>query len=132
MNVRFCSTGVEEVLADYFECRTILLEALAKGDGRINEALLVAGLVRGNYQLWRTDSAAGVTQIDTNHNSKTLFIFLAAGDLQEIEHVAGPVVEDWARCQGCTSIVLSGRRGWERELRTLGYSYSTTNLIKRL
>ncbi|MGY6283610.1 hypothetical protein ACXIT0_11990 [Methylorubrum extorquens] len=132
MNVKFCSSGVEEVLANYSECRDILLEALAHGDGRVNEALLVAQLVRGNYQLWRTENSAGVTQINENPFNKCLFIFLAGGDLSEIEHIAGPVIEQWAADQGCTSIILSGRRGWERALRPLGYEFQSTNLIKRI
>ena len=132
MSVRFCSTNVEEVLANYFECRDLLLEALAHGDGRVNEALLVAQLVRGHYQLWRTENSAGVTQINENPFNKSLFIFLAAGDLSEIEHIAGPVVEQWAAERGCTSIILSGRRGWERALRPLGYDFQSTNLIKRI
>lgn len=132
MNVKFCSTSIEAVLADYLECRDILLEALAHGDGRVNEALLISGLVKGDYQLWRTANSAGVTQINSNPFSKTLFIFLSAGDLNEIEHVAGPVVEKWAADQGCTSIILSGRRGWERALRPLGYEFQSTNLIKRI
>ncbi|MGC5777573.1 hypothetical protein [Methylobacterium sp. NFXW15] len=132
MNVKFCSSDLATIVTEYTHCRAWLLAALAHGDGRIREDTLLRGLLKGDYQLWRTANAAGVTQIDANEHTRTLFIFLAGGDLREIEHVAGPVVEDWARSQGCTSIVLSGRRGWERELRTLGYAYSTTNLIKRL
>lgn len=132
MNVRFCSTSIEGVLADYFECRDLLLKALAHGDGRVNEALLVSGLVRQNYQLWRTENSAGVTQINENPFNKCLFIFLAGGDLDEISHIAGPVVEQWAADMGCTSIILSGRRGWERAVRPLGYEYQSTNLIKRI
>lgn len=132
MSVRFCSTNSVEVLQNYFECRDILLDALSYGDGRVNEALLVDQLVRGNYHLWRTPNSAGVTQINENPFCKCLFIFLAGGDLGEIEHLAGPVVEQWAADQGCTSVILSGRRGWERALRPLGYEFQSTNLIKRL
>ena len=132
MNVRFCSANVEEVLFHYFECRDLLLEALAHGDGRVTEAVLVAQLVRGNYQLWRTDNSAGVTQVEDNFGNKSLFIFLAGGDLNEIEHIAGPVVEQWAAERGCTRIILSGRRGWERALRPLGYDFQSTNMIKRI
>lgn len=132
MSVKYCSTSIEDVLANYFECRDILLEALAHGDGRVNEALLVAQLVRGNYQLWRTENSAGVTQVNENPFSKCLFIFLAGGDLKEIEDIAGPVVEKWAADIGCTSIIFSGRRGWERAVRPLGYEYQSTNLIKRI
>jgi hypothetical protein len=133
LNVKFCNAdGLEALLADYLECRDILLEALANGDGRVNEALLLSQLIRGHYQLWRTANSAGITQINENVFSKSLFIFLAGGDLSEIEHIAGPVVEQWAAEQGCTSIILSGRRGWERALRPLGYDFQSTNLIKRI
>lgn len=132
MSVRFCSSSTIDVLSNYFECRDLLLEALAEGDGRVNEALLVHQLVSGEYQLWRTANSAGVTQINENPFHKCLFIFLAAGDLNEIAHDAGPVIEQWAADRGCTSIILSGRRGWERAVRPLGYDFQSTNLIKRL
>jgi hypothetical protein len=132
MSVRFCSTSTIDVLSNYFECRDLLLEALAHGDGRVNEALLVHQLVVGDYQLWRTANSAGVTQINENPFNKCLFIFLAAGDLDEIANVAGPVIAQWAADKGCTSIILSGRRGWERAVRPLGYEFQSTNLIKQL
>lgn len=132
MSVRFCSTSAIDVLANYFECRDLLLDALAHGDGRVTEALLVHQLVTGEYQLWRTDNSAGVTQINENPFNKCLFIFLAAGDLNEIANVAGPVIEQWAADIGCTSIILSGRLGWERAVRPLGYEFQSTNLIKKL
>lgn len=132
MNVKYCSTGVEQVLADYFECRDLLLEALAHGDGRVNEALLVAGLVRGDYQLWRTPNSAGVTQVVSNPFNKSLFVFLSAGDLDEVLFACANDVEQWAKAQGCTAMMLSGRKGWERALRPLGYAFSSTNLIKQI
>lgn len=120
------------MLADYLECRDLLLDALEQGDGRVNEALLIAGLVKGDYQLWRTANSAGITQVVSNPFNKTLFVFLSAGDLDEVVFACTDAVEPWALQQGCTSMVLSGRRGWERALRPLGYTFSSTNLIKRI
>lgn len=132
MNVRFCNTSLEGLLNDYFGCRDLLLEALATGDGRVNEALLVAGLVKGDYQLWRTPNSAGVTQVARNPFNSTLFVFLSAGDLEEVVHACTHAVEPWAIEQGCTAMMLSGRKGWERTLRPLGYEFQSMNLIKQI
>lgn len=132
MNVRFCSTSIEQVLQDYFECRDLLLEALATGDGRVNEATLVSGLVQGKYQLWRTPNSAGVTEVDRTPSKTSLFVFLSAGDLSEVMHACTHAVEPWAREQGCTSMLISGRKGWERTLRPVGYEFQSVNLIKQI
>lgn len=45
----------------------------------------------------------------------------ASGDMAEILGVT-PALEQWARSIGCTQVhVYSGRQGWERALKPMGY-----------
>lgn len=46
--------------------------------------------------------------------------FLAGGDLQEIKRFDGGLV-DAARALDCARITVTGRRGWVRALRDIGY-----------
>lgn len=75
----------------------------------------------GRLQLWPAPGSALVTEIVDYPQKRILNCFLAGGNLVELEIMA-PVIEDFARSQGCTAVTLVGRRGWERTfLATRGY-----------
>ena len=73
------------------------------------EALIASGAV----QFWPAPHSCVVTEFDIQPRQKTLSIFLAAGDLRELEAIE-PVLMAWAREQGCTHARFVGRRGWRR------------------
>lgn len=78
-------------------------------------------LETGHAQLWDTDRAAIVTQILRTPRIKTCHLFLAGGELAELERML-PIVEQWAKREGCTRMTLAGRAGWTRTfLRDKGY-----------
>lgn len=79
-------------------------------------------LETGHAQLWDTDRAAIVTQVIQTPRIKTCHFFLAGGDLAELERMQ-PIVEAWARKEGCRRMTLAGRPGWTRTfLRDNGYT----------
>jgi hypothetical protein len=74
----------------------------------------------GNMQLWPASNSAAVTEIIQYARKKVLNVFLAGGDLQEI--VGGlDAATEWAKSQGCDSMTLYGRKGWERVLDSHGF-----------
>ena len=74
----------------------------------------------GIMQLWPAKNSAAVTEIVQYARKKVCNVFLAGGDLDEIIGGMDSLTE-WARSQGCESVTLYGRKGWERVLDSHGF-----------
>lgn len=108
------------------------IEAALKHGGDTHSIHDVEALVAGQYaQLWQTERACIVTEVDQAPGAKTLRFWLATGDLEEVI-VMSRGIEDWGRRQGCTRSEFAGRRGWERVLAAEGWSPSLIVLTKEL
>tara|TARA_R110000787_G_scaffold42047_1_gene103377 strand:+ start:16465 stop:16845 length:381 start_codon:yes stop_codon:yes gene_type:complete len=79
------------------------------------------GIASGHMQIWPTDKACAVTQIVVYPQKKVLHVFLAAGDLDQITD-AIEAVENWGKAQGCESLTMNGRFGWQRVLNKRGWT----------
>lgn len=74
----------------------------------------------GIMQLWPSENSAAVTEIVQYARKRVLNVFLASGDLDEI--IGGlDAASMWGKQQGCESITLYGRKGWERVLDSHGF-----------
>ena len=74
---------------------------------------LYAGLDEGRYQLWPATNSVGVTEIVQHPTERTCHIWLAAGDLAELQELFQACAR-WARHIGCARMTIVGRPGWER------------------
>lgn len=77
---------------------------------------VLAGLLRGEFQLWLHPLGIVVTTISVYPQAKVCIILLCAGEqihkwLPEIE-----TIKAWARTHGCSAMRLHGRRGWKKTL----------------
>lgn len=108
-------------------CRGWILPALRDG----TEADLVADIEAGRAQLWPGCVSAVVTQCVVETDSRCLHAWLAGGDLAEIVAMI-PGIEAWGRAMGCDHATVTGRRGWTRALRRLGYVRVDAELRKAL
>ena len=80
-------------------------------------------------QLWRDGDTIAVTTIIRYPRKTTCLIVLAGGSLETLRRCL-PLVEEWARHQGCQAMEVTGRKGWLRELKD--YSQSQVRLWKEL
>lgn len=64
-------------------------------------------------QLWPGVDSAVVTQVQNFPRMKVLHIFLAGGNLEELETLT-PHIQKFAEYMGCQKITLTGRKGWSR------------------
>lgn len=86
----------------------------------------------GRAQLWDTDRAAAVTQVLLSPRRKTCHLFLAGGELAELERIL-TAIEKWAKIEGCDQMTLAGRPGWTKTfLRDRGYSAAWVTMQKEL
>jgi hypothetical protein len=94
--------------------------ALKYSGGTHNFDDVRAAILESRMQLWPTANSCAVTEIVEYARKKVLHVFLAGGDMDEV--VGGiEIVADWGRAQGCQSMTMSGRRGWERVLGKSGF-----------
>lgn len=77
-------------------------------------------ILDGRMQLWPAPNSCAVTEIVEYARKKVVHVFLAGGQMDEV--VDGiESVADWGRQQGCQSMTISGRKGWERILDKSGF-----------
>lgn len=90
-------------------------------------------LLRGECDFWEGPDWAVITEVVQYKAGERVLQFLwAAGDLEALIAKALPQVEAWARGQGCTSILIEGRKGWEKALRPQGFAPWSVTLRKGL
>jgi hypothetical protein len=66
-----------------------------------------------SMQLWPSENAAMVTEVQNYPKCRVLHVYLAGGDMQEIIALI-PHIERFAQDVGCQKMTLAGRKGWER------------------
>jgi hypothetical protein len=109
----------------------ILKRALPYTRGAYTLEDIGKGILEGEMQLWCHKNSSAVTSLDVYPKALVCCIFLAAGFLDEVMEIREGI-EEWAREQGCSSVMLIGRKGWSRKLRDSGYYESAVVLHKEL
>ncbi len=89
-------------------------------------------IATGKAQMWPGETSVIVTEIILYPRAKHLHLFLAGGNLDELESMLPEIIE-WGKTQGCNRVSLSGRRGWERSfLREMGFKSTLVVMEKEL
>jgi hypothetical protein len=102
-------------------CRPWLAAALERAGGTHAIDDVAALVEQGRAHFWPGRRCAVVTQFYNYPRLKACNYWLLGGELKELLRMQ-PVIEAWARGQGCTRMLGGGpRRGWERVLKPLGY-----------
>jgi len=97
-------------------------------------------LLEGKMQLWvlwnlnkkQNFQGCGVTKILQRTNSKALNIFIVTGRNRKQWQDKMPLVEDWAKQNGCTHIETYARPGWSKLLKEQDYKITHYLLEKKL
>lgn len=101
-------------------CRKWIDDALSYSGGTHTFEDVVDGVTSGRMQLWPAERGCAVTEIVVYPKKRVLHVFLAGGEMETIVSMIDSATE-WGKAQGCTSMTISGRRGWERVLGRHGY-----------
>lgn len=94
----------------------------------------VADAVRsGEAQLWESESGESfaLSSIDEYPQKRVVRIWLAAGNIAEVIELSEDIVV-WGKSHGCSHAILSGRKGWERVGKDLGWEHGSTVLVKEI
>jgi hypothetical protein len=77
-------------------------------------------VLAGKAQIWPAPRGVAITEIIEYPQKRVLHVFLGAGELDQLLDMIKSA-EDWGRTQGCTSLTMSGRLGWQRVLDKHGF-----------
>lgn len=94
--------------------------ALEYSGGTHSFADVEAGVLSGRMQIWPGKQSVAITEIVVYPRKKVLHVFLAGGDMCELIGMIDSAAR-WGRTHGCTSLTMSGRKGWERVLSREGW-----------
>lgn len=76
----------------------------------------------GEAQLWQGLDSAAVTEVVVYPRLKVMHLWLCGGDMEEIVNVMLPEAEKQALAWGCDRMTTGGRIGWNRVLRSHGFT----------
>lgn len=100
------------------EVEPLLKKAIERRDGEFSIADVLRFIREREMQLWiARDSrirAAAVSQIISYPQLKVCLFAYLGGDGMRFWKQAQPLIEAWAKSQGCQEIRSAGRRGWAR------------------
>lgn len=96
-------------------CRPWIEAALAYSGGTHTFDDIAAGVLSGRFRLWVRPNGCAVTEFVNFPRKRVLNVFLAGGEMQAIKDLEQPAAE-YARANGCQSMTISGRVGWQRAL----------------
>jgi hypothetical protein len=120
----------EWLASEFHRCRDWIQDALDYAEGEHEIEHVWAALKSGEAQLWPTSNGAVITTLRTYPTGeKAIVWWLAGGALAELKDTERAVSE-WAKRQGCTRAVISGRRGWLKALD--GYRETATVMVRTL
>lgn len=75
----------------------------------------------GLAQVWQGERSAAVTEIIQQPRQKDFSLWLCGGDMEEICETMLPKAAEWAKKEGCTRMLTSGRTGWDRVMKKYGF-----------
>ena len=111
--------------------RQMIQNALDFGHNTHSFQDIVNGVAAQDMQFWPMEQSCLVTEIVTYPNSRALHIFLAAGDLEEIKGI-DETLAIFGKQLNAQVISLSGRKGWTKALKDIGYKTAHVTMFKEI
>jgi len=130
MNVKD-AMGAKTSLEAMMPYRLLLQSALDLSGGTHTFEDVVEAVDEGLMQFWPASESCLVTQLVVYPQVRAVHIFLAAGNLEQIKDF-DESLDDFARQLDANFITLSGRKGWQRTLKDIGYETSHVTMYKEV
>lgn len=119
--------------AEWERCSPWIQAALDHAGGTHTLADVEALVRSRECRFWAGREAAVVTEIIDYPRFRAIHVWLAGGDLDELLNEMRQKIETWGRDErGCRRMTLTGRAGWERTMKPLGYAPLARTLTKEL
>ena len=122
---------LDQLVHDMRKFRVDIEAALSYGSNSHTFDNIVSLVLLGRVQFIPLEKSFLITEVHTMPNYKTYHVFLAGGDLEELMAYQ-PQLEANAAKANCKYLSLTGRRGWEKPLKTQGWSLKYVTLYKEI
>lgn len=106
------------------------LERALEGSGWTVEQVL-DGVERGDFHLFQNAGAVAVVEFITSPRHKVGHVWAAGGEMKAYLKLV-PIMEAFSISNGCDIAGGTGRRGWARAMKSMGYSASPAAIEKEL
>ena len=117
-----------DILEHWDRASPSIQKALTRSDRTLMD--IFYGLLRAEMQLWLWDNTALVTELQVDKSGKKRCVLVALGGDSMSEWLQClPLVESWAKDEGCKEVHIYGRIGWAK---LTGYDVHWTKLAKEL
>jgi hypothetical protein len=128
------SDGIDDVWPDFFP---YLQATLQRGNERHDAASIWKALHEKDMQLWLAYDDSGcrgfcITQVINYPCEKSCQIIFGGGIFDKNWRGFLDHIEDWARFNGCHSIEILGRIGWNKVFKSSGYDFRYAVVAKKL
>jgi hypothetical protein len=107
-------------VTEFERCRPWIEAAMQYSGGTHDFSDIANGVSSGRMQFWPAPRGAAITEILVYPKKKVLNVFLAGGDMAQVLDMIADA-KAWGKCHGCTSISMTGRKGWARVLNKHGW-----------
>jgi hypothetical protein len=115
---------------EFRRCEQWIEDALEYSHGTHNIQDIFEDVMNGRIEFWPGKNCALITQVTQYPQKKMVHVFLAGGNISEIEEIEKHITI-WAKQQGCTALSLAGRPGWTKSfLNKIGYKNTQVQMIK--
>ena len=108
-------------LSEFDRCRKWIEAALEYNGGCYLFEDIVAEVLANRMQLWPAPKGCLVTQILVFPRKTVLHVLLGGGELEQLAEMHNDVIM-WAKAQGCAGATITGRPGWERAFKHIGWT----------
>ena len=125
------SMAAKTTLEAMLPYRILLDSALEFSGGTHTFEDVVEAVDEGVMQFWPASESCLVTQLVVYPQLRSLHIFLAAGNLEQIKDY-DESLNEFSRQLGAKHITLSGRKGWQKALKDIGYKPSHITMYKEV
>ena len=122
---------IPPIFGELERCKKWIEDALEYSGGTHDFKDIVDAVLSGQMHLWAGDKCCTVTLFTVYPKKRFLHVFLAGGDLDEILEIEKSMVE-FAKHNDCDGLTLSGRVGWKKVLRDIGWNEQLLMLRKEI
>ena len=121
----------DHFLSEWERLSPLIQQALDR-DGNTHSLEDIKKLVlKGDAQFWPAKNSVGVTEMVSTPDCMILNGWLAAGKMDEVLELTKQAAT-FGKANGCKKMRVSGRKGWERVMKNMDFSFKHITLERIL
>lgn len=120
-----------KLLNDLKKHRVDIEKALSYGGNSHSFDHIVGQVLQGRLHFYPLPNSFIIMEVINSPNFSVYHAFLAGGNLEEITDFQETLVKN-AKQLECKALSMSGRRGWEKALKPLGWQHKLSHLVLEL